>query len=91
MARTSYLYLVVMAVAGLTLGALDHLSQPQVFLWLPPLFWLLLVSLLFDLLVRQFGAGWPALAMATRLTGFLSGALLYFLVSWMFGTPGLAA
>jgi len=93
MARTSYLYIVLMALTGLTLGALDHLAGPQLFAWLPPLFCLLLVSLLFDLLIQLFGAGLqlPALAMATRLAGFLSGAVLYFLVTWIFGTPDLTA
>jgi hypothetical protein len=93
MARTSFLYLVLMALAGLMLGALDHLARPQLFSLLPPLFCLLLISLVFDFAVQLFGAGLrlPALAMPARVAGFLSGAVLYFLITWIFGTPDLSA
>ncbi len=93
MVRTSFLYLVLMALAGLTLGALDHLARPQLFSLLPPLFCLLLISLVFDLVVQLFGAGLKlaTLAMPARVAGFLSGAVLYCLITWVFGTLDLSA
>jgi hypothetical protein len=93
MARTSYLYIGVMALAGLTLGTLDHRDGVTLFALLRPLFCLVLVSFLFDGLIQFFGGRLrlPPLAMAVRLGGFLSGALLYCLVTLIFGTPDLAA
>lgn len=85
--QTALYYIILMLVGGLVLG-LANGFYPTSPLWqLPPLLWLLAVSLLFDIWSNQMAAQGKgeALEMKWRIIGFLAGAGLSILIPWRMG------
>jgi len=87
MSRIGQIYLGLMIVAGLVVGGL-HGYLPNAPIWqLPPLLWLLIVSLVFDVLsnMRARDGGGPPLDMTSRIIGFLAGGAVSIILPRLMG------
>ncbi len=89
MINTRTVYIALMFIAGIVLGAIvaayPALSQAAV----PPITVLLLVSFVIDVAAMLLAdrAGSQPVTMNTRLTGFFGAAIIYLAITMLAGTP----
>lgn len=83
------LYVPIMCFAGVVIGGYARAHPDFANGSIPPYFWLLGVSLAFDLAVMALAKRIAVvpLTMNTRMFGFFSGVVLYMLIVYVFGGP----
>jgi hypothetical protein len=86
------IYLAVMCIAGVLIGAVS-LGYPDLGKgYVTPLMILLLISLLTDIvLMRLLRDRVVPLSMEARFAGFFSGYVLFLLITFLFGAGGATA
>jgi hypothetical protein len=85
MDRTRTLYLALMCASGVAAALIGQYWPAFRTGPVPPMMWILIVSLLFDVAAMNFGRsiGLQPLTMGLRFGGVLSGAILYMLLDFV--------